>query len=145
MRSLLSRGHWGHWVVVSVCALAGCGSAPGSGCKVTGFSLGIGSQTPVIAGSYVADHRAASPGNSVAFTAGEGALSGPGCATPQHLALVPAQWTVADPTNVSISSADDATNGVATCLGATDGPVKVSATASQGGFTETASALLTCN
>ena len=136
MRSLL--------VLLFACALVGCGASPQTGCTVTGFSLGVDSASPATSGSYVADHRAAPPGNSVAFTAGEGPLSGPGCPTPALLKLVPALWAVADPINVSISSADDASNGVATCVGATDGPVKVSAKATQGAFTETATASLTC-
>ena len=76
--------------------------------------------------------------------AGEGATFGPGCATPQILQLVPAAWNVSDPVNVHISSADDATNGLATCVGATNGAIVVTATLTSAGFTQTRQTSLTC-
>jgi hypothetical protein len=49
-----------------------------------------------------------------------------------------AQWETSDPNIVSISSANDATNGIATCLAATSG-VTISATLTAYGFTQTLS------
>jgi hypothetical protein len=87
--------------------------------------------------SATADHAAAAPGNQTQFfVAYKGVPNG--CAFSQ---VVPqADWTVSDTTDVSISSAKDGTNGIATCLHATSGAATV--TASYQG--KTATAQLTC-
>jgi hypothetical protein len=88
------------------------------------------------------DHAAPPPGNQEQFQAGEGGVYGAGCATSQLLKLTPAQWSTSDPKDVTISSANDATNGLATCLGAAN--ASVSATLTSDGFTETKSASIVC-
>jgi hypothetical protein len=88
------------------------------------------------------DHAAAPPGNQEQFQAGEGGVYGPGCATSQALRLAPAQWTTSDPKDVTISSANDVANGLATCVGATN--ATVSATLTSDGFTQTLSAPIVC-
>ena len=90
------------------------------------------------------DHTAAPPGNQELFQAGIGSDFGPGCVTPQVEALTRAQWTVSDPINTSISSANDSTNGLATCLGATTGNATVSATLKSGTLTQTMSTPIVC-
>ena len=88
------------------------------------------------------DHTLQPPGNQEKFTAGLGSTYGPYCTSNQLYKATPAQWTTSDPTNVSISSADNATNGLATCLGATTATVTATLTAY--GFTESRSAPITC-
>jgi len=81
----------------------------------------------------------------VAFLAFGGGRSG--CAgTAANLSDV--VWSVSDTVNVSISNAQDTTYGVATCVGATSGPVTVTATlpaAKNHGKTVSGSGQLTCN
>ena len=114
----------------------GCGSGTSRSmtCTPVGFLITAGPRVP----SAPPDHTAMPPGNQEFFIAAEGALYGPGCATPQSLAVVPAQWSTSDSQNVTISSANDATNGLATCLGATNATVTATLTAD--GFTQTRSA-----
>lgn len=88
------------------------------------------------------DHAASPPGNQEQFQAGMGGAYGPGCATSQVLHLTAAQWSTSDAKNVTISSANDATNGLATCLGTTS--ATVSATLTSGGFTQTESTPIVC-
>jgi hypothetical protein len=83
--------------------------------------------------SATADHNAAPPGNAMQFAAFGTAPSG--CIVPAigpknpipQSSLNDVVWSVSDPTNVSISNAQDATYGTATCLAATAGPVTVTA------------------
>ena len=84
------------------------------------------------------DHDAMPPGNQQSFVAGEGSEVGQGCTSTNLYQYVHAQWVTSDPKAVSISSANDATNGVATCLAATS-TVTISATLTAYGFTETLS------
>ena len=64
-----------------------------------------------------ADHNAPAPANQQQFIAGSGATeSVPGCGVPQVIKLVHPQWTTSDSVDVQISSADDATNWLATCV-----------------------------
>jgi hypothetical protein len=122
-------------------ALAGCGTAAScSGGNVVEVS-------PAVA---TADHMAAAPGDQQQFSAYSSfkpSATSTGCAIPQVIAKLTPTWTVSDPTNVRISSAQDATNGLATCLGTTKSPVTVSAigTPASGGPSQTlATATLTC-
>ena len=72
--------------------------------------------------------------------AGLGSEVGPGCASTNLYKYTNAQWTTSDTKNTAISSANDATNGVATCLGPTaPGGATISATLSAYGFTQTLS------
>ncbi len=119
----------------------GCASATGGtqACTVQGFFF---SASPAGAGG-MPDHTAAPPGNQEQFEAGLGSTYGPGCVSNALAHPVPAAWTSSDPANVSISSAADATNGLATCLGASASTV--SATLTVDGLTETRSAAIVCH
>jgi hypothetical protein len=129
-------------IFAGCCAvLLGCGTG-GSGvgpCKPVGFLMTVG---PASEGNAAPDHTEPPPGNQERFQAGIGGVYGPGCATSQVLHLTPAQWTTSDPKDVTISSAADATNGLATCVGAAN--ATVSATLTSDGFTQTKSASIVC-
>jgi hypothetical protein len=90
-------------------------------CQITGLTV-----TPATA---TADHNALAPGNRVQFFAA--AQVPKGCVSPACVNCVPGLvWSVSDPVNVSIANnANDGTNGTATCLGATNGAVTITATA----------------
>ena len=114
---------------------AGCGNA-NQNCNLTALSV-----TPPRA---TADHTVAASGNQVQFFAGP--VTPKVCATAACVNCWGQTWTVSDPVNVSISNnAND--NGTATCLGATNGAVTVTATAQVAGKstqTVTGTATLTC-
>ncbi len=66
---------------------------------------------------------------------------------PNVIAKLTPTWTVSDTVNVKISSAQDATNGLATCIGTTKSPVTVTALGAltAGGATQMlGTATLTC-
>jgi len=94
--------------------------------------------------SATVDHQAAPPGNSQQFFAF--AVASPGCVAP-HSNLLNVTWSVSDMTNVNISNAKDGTFGTATCIGATSGPVTITATLPAGannGQSVKGTAALTC-
>ena len=79
-----------------------------------------------------ADSSANAPANQQSFQAsvaiqvvqqGDGSCPLSALRTAVHPA-----WANPDPDHLTISSADDATNGLATCIGATAGPVTLTAT-----------------
>jgi hypothetical protein len=122
-----------------------CGCGTNSNPCVLGNSFGIGSSSP----SDTANHASTPPANQVKFSAYSApfVVSGTGCALPQYVATVNASWTTSDTKDVTISSAADATNGTATCVNATDGPVTVTATAPTGALDytpKTSTATMTC-
>ena len=121
----------------------GCGGANNSGvhCTPTGFGFTAGAANDAV---LQPDHAASPPGNQEQFGAYAGALSGSGCAVPQIVSPVRAVWAVSDSGNVHISSANDTTNGLATCVGTTNGAATITATYTQYGFTETAATQITC-
>ncbi len=90
------------------------------------------------------DHSQMPPGNQELFTAGVGSEVGPNCASTNLYKTTAALWATSDPKNVAISSANDATNGLATCLGATTPGTTVSATLTAYGFTQTLSTPIAC-
>lgn len=95
--------------------------------------------------SRAPDHNAMPPSNQERFEAGLGPPIGPEpCVFHPLYELVHAQWTASDPQDVSISSADDDTNGVATCLGTTKAGATVTATLTSDGFTESVSTPIAC-
>lgn len=102
-------------------ALAGCGSSGGLGCTPALPSYTV---TP---SSATADHASSPPGNQRQFIATSAPGTGPGCATSQVVERLTPAWTVSDSLHVSISSAQDATNGLAICLGPTRGPATITA------------------
>jgi len=114
---------------------AGCGDA-NQNCHLTGLTVGPS--------SAAADHALAAPDNQVQFFAGP--VVPKGCAVAACVNCWGQTWTVSEPVNVSISN-DAVDNGTATCLGATNGAITVTATAPVGGKstgTVTATATLTC-
>ncbi len=129
---------------VASALLTGCGAAaPGCiGKSYLNISPSLGT----------ADSSAKAPGNQQQFTAAVGeTFSSPysTCAVPANEQLVHPVWTNPDPLHISISSADDSTNGLATCKGPTSSPITLTATltATSGSGTAaalTATASLTC-
>ncbi len=118
--------------------LAGCGSPGPPACTIQGFQFLVLPRDPAAA----PDHTLMPPGNQQYFDAGLGSTYGPNCISNQLYKYTHAQWSTADAVNVTISSADDATNGLATCLAATN--TTVSATLTADDFTETKSIPLVC-
>ncbi len=117
----------------------GCGGTMQSqSCNATALSISPPAAT--------ANHAATAPANQQQFSAAP--VLPTGC-TPPPLPLDFATWSVSDPVNVSISNANDSTRGTATCIGATAGPVTVTAMANDtrlaGGATVSGTATLTCN
>lgn len=100
--------------------LTGCGA--GSPACVTGSSLDVSPATAT------ADSTAKIPGNQQQFKASSQPISLKGnCALPAFIAIVHPNWTNPDPIHIAISSANDDTNGLATCKGPTAGPVTLTA------------------
>lgn len=104
-----------------------------AGCAVAipnGSSCDVPQVYEISPAAATADHSAASPSNKQQFTAGA-VYTSPlptGCAIPAVLsAPFLTVWTTSDPLNTSISSAQDATNGTATCLSSTSGAVTITA------------------
>ena len=123
--------------------LCGCGTNHNPCVTGNGFEIGSSSST------NTANHASAVPANQVKFTAASSpfVISGSGCAIPAIIATVNATWTSSDSKDVTISSAADQTNGTATCVNATNGPVTITATAPKGStvYTPTsATTTLTC-
>ena len=116
--------------------LLGCGTSSLPVCTLQGFKMLVRPSDPIYL-THFPDHLAAPPGNQETFIAALGSTFGPGCVSNELYQPVHAMWTTSDPVNTSISSADDATNGVATCLAATaPGGATISATLTSDGFTE---------
>ena len=128
---------------ISSVALIGCGSNDNGmpGCTPNGFAMVVRPSDPLAA----PDHTAKPPGNQELLVAAVGSEVGPGCASTHLYHPAHAQWTTSDSKIVTISSADDTTNGLATCLAPTS-VITVSATLTADGFTETHSspAPITC-
>ena len=134
MKFLVSLG-------VSV-VLVGCGTEVRNtqNCTPTGFAMLVRPADPL----DVPNHNAMMPGNQELFIAGIGSEVGPGCASTNLYQNAYAQWATSDPKNVTISSAKDATNGLATCHGTTVSGAYVSATLTAYGFTQVHSAPIVC-
>jgi hypothetical protein len=112
-------------VLASLIGVAGCGVGPNPSCLPKSY-LNIN----VLAATL--DHAAAPPGNQeqLIVTEGETFYSPNGmiCATPTSLAIVYPIWTNPQPQAISISSANNSTNGLAVCTAATNGPVTLTGT-----------------
>lgn len=121
-------------VITAFLISVGCGGQ--QNCELTALSVSPSSAT--------ADHSVSSPGNQVQFFAGP-VMKGQ-CAVPACVNCLGQTWTVSDTVNVSISNnAND--NGTATCLGATNGAVTITATApasNKSTKTVSGTATLTC-
>jgi hypothetical protein len=121
-----------------VLLLSGCGVAPSVQC-VSSLAMNV---SPAVA---TADHSAPAPGNQVQFKADVGAQSTNAArATSNVVALVFPAWTNPDPLDISISSAPDPTNGVATCNSSTSGYVTLTATYGSGSTALSKTVSLTC-
>jgi hypothetical protein len=131
MRVLLS-------IPICTIALAGCGSA---NCNNLTYTLHV-TQSIMPAGGP--NHAVASPGNQEQFSATLDPDPRDGCVINFMVPRVMAAWTVSDPADITISSAKDATNGLATCLHATKQPATVTASYTQNGMTQTASTTMSC-
>jgi hypothetical protein len=117
-------------------AISGCGGNTTPSCKILAIN--------VFPATATVDHAAVPPGNTQHFDAFIAKVP-PGC---EFLTgnIFDAVWSVSDPVNVSISNAQDATRGTATCKAATAGAVTVTATKSQSdGSSVSNTASLTCN
>ena len=117
-------------------AWAGCGGGDPPCSPIPGVRVSPQSAT--------VDHQAAPPGNSQKFLAF--GVASAGCVVPLSN-LLNVTWSVSDTTNVSISNANDATFGTATCLGATSGPATITATllaSANNGQSVSGTAALTC-
>jgi hypothetical protein len=106
-------------LVASLGMACGCAAAAGAGgpdCS--------GAYSYVTPAAVTLDHTAAAPANSQQFVLQN--YYPAGCPVP---AVVPAPdstvWSSSDPIDVPISSAHDATNGVATCVNATESPATI--------------------
>ena len=127
-------------IALSVCVLflAGCGAVPAPQCD-SSLQLRV---TPATA---AADHLAAPPGNQVQFSSVEGMGIVAGCPINALLRIARPVWTNPAPLDISISSAQDATNGTAVCLSSTSGPVTLTATDSTVTPPLSGQVTLTCN
>ncbi len=96
--------------------------------------------------SATADHTATAPGNQAQFAA-NGVISS-GCVVPACVNCTQGvTWSVSDPMNVSLSPVDGQSVVNATCMGATNGAVTVTATVpitSGSSQTVSGTASLTC-
>ena len=122
-------------VVAAVLISAACGGIR-QNCNLTALL--------VSPSSSIVDHAVSAPGNRVQFFAGP--VTKGQCAIVACVNCWGQTWTVSDPVNVSISN-DATDNGTATCLGATNGAVTITATAPVSGKsaqTVTGTATLTC-
>jgi len=112
-----------------------CGNTQ-ENCEFSGLSV-----TP---SSGTADHALSAPGNQMQFAAAP--VTKGQCAAGACVNCWGQTWTVSDPVNVSISN-ESVDNGIATCLGKTNGAVTVTATApvaSKSTKTVSGTATLTC-
>ena len=119
--------------------LCGCATAPGGGsCTVT-------TVLAVSPASGTADHSAAAPGNQQKFSAVESFSSiTSGCAVPLVVPVVYPAWTSSDPVDVTVSSAADSTNGLATCVNAALAPVTLTASVGTGATAQAKTVTLAC-
>jgi hypothetical protein len=129
----------GSLLLPSYCCVTGCAAVkPGSSC-VYGEAITVGPSTAT------ANHSSSSPGNQVMFdTFASETGAGTGCVIPALAMKVYAHWTNPDPLDITISNAQDSTNGLATCNSTTSGPVTLTETATMGSTTQSGSVQLTC-
>jgi hypothetical protein len=130
-------------MVRTLLVLAGC-SVFLAGCGVASPSCTLTDILEVSPSTATANHSAAPPGNQQQFSAVIQPTGPPGCPIPQYVAEAFPVWTNPDPLAISISSAQNQTNGLATCLTATDGAVTLTATVGSGQSTQTKTVSLTC-
>ena len=107
-----------------------------AGCAMSGPQCKTGIVLLLSPASGSADSSAKAPSNQTQFQASSALVvtqQGSGsCPVPAIAQLIHPQWSNPDPIHITISSADDSTNGLATCNGATAGPVTLTATEPSG-------------
>ncbi len=81
--------------------------------------------------SATVNHAAAPPANQIQFIGIGQPTAPPGCPVPEWVAIVYGTWSNPDPTDITISSANDSTNGTAVCNAPTNGAVTLTGTFSQ--------------
>ena len=123
-----------------VCSLVPVGCAdPGSVvCNNTAMTFAVAPATAT------ANHSSAAPGNQVQFKSTLAPTPQAGCPTPTFIAVAYPTWTNPDPLDISISSAQDSTNGTAVCSGMTSGTVTLTATETTPQQTYMQNVTLTC-
>jgi hypothetical protein len=131
-------------VALLVCGCAGASGPSSAGCP-TSFVIDV---TPA---EGTADHMSAAPGNQVVFTDTGNSptpgqpTGGTNCAYPQVVSTV--TWKSSDSANVQLVTPSAPLGGAtvtATCVGATDGPVTITASQMATGLQGTGTATLTC-
>jgi hypothetical protein len=125
-------------VASCVLLLSGCGAVSQGAQCTSALQMSVGPATGT------ADHAAPAPGNQQVFTAFTGEKPQVGCPISNVVLEVFPAWTSSDPLDITISSANDKTNGTATCTGSTNGPVTLTAVLGSGASELTATASLTC-
>lgn len=122
-----------------------CGTMLLSGCGASAPKCTVIQVLEVDPSKATVDHAAKVPGNEQQFTS-EFAFEGSpaGCPAPALAALAYPTWTNPDPLDITISSAADATNGLATCNSATSGAVTLTAVTGTGTNQQMAAVQLTC-
>lgn len=112
-------------VSVPLFGFVGCGVGPSPTCTPKPYLT----VSPIDA---TVDHTAAPPQNQVQFITTESenfyTSSGQFCAVPAVVSIAHPVWTNPQPQAISISSANDQTNGLAVCTAATSGPVTLTGT-----------------
>ena len=123
--------------------LAGC-SVLLAGCGAASPNCTLSDVLSVFPATATADHAATPPGNQLKFSVGLAPTAAPGCPIPQYIAIAYPAWTNPDPSAISISSAHDQTNGLATCLKATTGASTLTATVGTGQTAQSKTVSLAC-
>ncbi len=111
-------------LLVVITSVYGCGGNPATSCQ----NSVVITVNPT---SATVNHAAAPPGNQVQFIAVGRYAAAPGCAAPQLAWIAYGNWSNPDPIDITISSANDSTNGTAVCKAPTNGSVTLT-----GAFTE---------
>lgn len=107
----------------AVAIVCGCGGNSQIGCTLE-------TVITVSPTSATVNHAAAPPANQVQFIGVGGYAAPPGedCAVPALSWIAYGTWSNPDPTDITISSADDSTNGTAVCVAPTNGAVTLTGT-----------------
>ena len=138
MRTLIRAGLLAV-LLAAEAVLLGCSGNPQLSC--TGSV-----QIAVNPASATISHTATPPANQVQFVATARPTAPEGCPIPQWIAIVYGTWSNPDPTDITISSANDSTNGTAVCKLPTNGAVTLTGTFTQMVSTPvTKTVQLTCN
>ncbi len=116
----------GLFAVVSTVAVVVCGCGGNGTLNCT-----IGTEITVSPASATINHAATPPANQVQFIGvGTYFVTEPGehCAVPALAWIAYGTWSNPDPTDITISSAQNSTNGTAVCMAPTNGAVTLTGT-----------------